>query len=117
MYSMLDAHLSPPKYTTTDPRFPWRPFIQQAVWRTLGRPPVPPKHALTDWSPTLARLTRKYLLIHDLSSFACPGQRGPRTNAREKLTRLSQQQFTELSTDVYDELMRRINNAQAGQGM
>ncbi len=38
-------------------------------------------------------------------------QTPPRSNAREKLTRLSKQQFTELSTDVYDELMRRQNNA------
>ncbi|SCV68762.1 BQ2448_883 [Microbotryum intermedium] len=30
-----------------------------------------------------------------------------RSNAREKLTRLTRQQFQELSTDVYDELVRR----------
>ena len=30
--------------------------------------------------------------------------------AREKLIRLSKQQFNELSTDVYDELMRRQNS-------
>lgn len=30
-----------------------------------------------------------------------------RANAREKLTRLTRPQFQELSTDVYDELMRR----------
>ncbi|PWY99934.1 hypothetical protein BCV70DRAFT_231640 [Testicularia cyperi] len=41
-------------------------------------------------------------------------QTGPRSNAREKLTRLSKQQFTELSTDVYDELMRRQSNAKNG---
>lgn len=39
---------------------------------------------------------------------------GPRSNARDKLTRLSKQQFAELSTDVYDELMRRLNNAKYG---
>uniref|UniRef100_V5EZQ6 GIT Spa2 homology (SHD) domain-containing protein n=1 Tax=Kalmanozyma brasiliensis (strain GHG001) TaxID=1365824 RepID=V5EZQ6_KALBG len=38
----------------------------------------------------------------------------PRSNAREKLTRLSKQQFTELSTDVYDELMRRQNSLRNG---
>lgn len=58
-----------------------------------------------------AKLIRNYL------SFSTTGQKGPRTNAREKLTRLSQQQFTELSTDVYDELMRRINNARTGSEM
>ncbi|GAC96071.1 hypothetical protein PHSY_003650 [Pseudozyma hubeiensis SY62] len=41
-------------------------------------------------------------------------QTAPRSNAREKLTRLSKQQFTELSTDVYDELMRRQNNVKNG---
>nr|CDI55326.1 related to SPA2 protein [Melanopsichium pennsylvanicum 4] len=41
-------------------------------------------------------------------------QTAPRSNAREKLTRLSKQQFTELSTDVYDELMRRQSNAKNG---
>ncbi|KAJ1019510.1 hypothetical protein NDA18_005991 [Ustilago nuda] len=41
-------------------------------------------------------------------------QTAPRSNAREKLTRLSKQQFTELSTDVYDELVRRQNNAKDG---
>ncbi|KDQ11966.1 hypothetical protein BOTBODRAFT_113544 [Botryobasidium botryosum FD-172 SS1] len=34
-----------------------------------------------------------------------------RSNAREKLTRLTRQQFQELSTDVYDELIRRKTNS------
>ncbi|CAO1637176.1 unnamed protein product [Sympodiomycopsis kandeliae] len=50
-------------------------------------------------------------LLNFLRSHLAKDQTGPRSNAREKLTRLSKQQFTELSTDVYDELMRRINNA------
>ncbi|KAH8922703.1 hypothetical protein BT69DRAFT_1350702 [Atractiella rhizophila] len=33
-----------------------------------------------------------------------------RTNARDKLTRLTRQQFQELSTDVYDELVRRTTD-------
>lgn len=37
-----------------------------------------------------------------------------RANAREKLTRLTRQQFQELSTDVYDELMRRNENEKGG---
>ncbi|KAF8331355.1 uncharacterized protein EI90DRAFT_2972490 [Cantharellus anzutake] len=36
---------------------------------------------------------------------------GARASAREKLTRLTRQQFQELSTDVYDELVRRKNNS------
>lgn len=36
-----------------------------------------------------------------------------RSNAREKLTRLSRQQFAELSTDVHDELKRRQNESES----
>lgn len=41
-----------------------------------------------------------------------------RNNARDKLTRLTRQQFQELSTDVYDELIRRVEDAagRAGNG-
>ncbi|GAA5908347.1 uncharacterized protein JCM6883_004358 [Sporobolomyces salmoneus] len=39
-----------------------------------------------------------------------------RTNARDKLTRLTRQQFQELSTDVYDELVRRIEDAAGRPG-
>ncbi|KAI5118308.1 hypothetical protein M0805_006476 [Coniferiporia weirii] len=35
-----------------------------------------------------------------------------RASARDKLTRLTRQQFQELSTDVFDELLRRKNNAE-----
>ncbi|CEH11846.1 SPA2 PROTEIN [Ceraceosorus bombacis] len=50
-------------------------------------------------------------LLTFLRSHLAKGQNGPRSNAREKLTRLSKQQFTELSTDVYDELMRRLDKS------
>ncbi|GAA5821817.1 hypothetical protein JCM10212_003230 [Sporobolomyces blumeae] len=39
-----------------------------------------------------------------------------RTNAREKLTRLTRQQFQELSTDVFDELVRRMEDAAGRPG-
>ncbi|KAK4054926.1 component of the polarisome [Microbotryomycetes sp. JL201] len=39
-----------------------------------------------------------------------------RNNAREKLTRLTRQQFQELSTDVYDELIRRLEDAAGRPG-
>lgn len=39
-----------------------------------------------------------------------------RSTARQKLTRLTRQQFQELSTDVYDELIRRKANADSNQG-
>ncbi|KAK4705575.1 protein SPA2, partial [Phenoliferia sp. Uapishka_3] len=40
----------------------------------------------------------------------------PRNNARDKLTRLTRQQFQELSTDVYDELVRRMEEAAGRPG-
>ncbi|CAD6934679.1 unnamed protein product [Tilletia controversa] len=46
-------------------------------------------------------------LLNFLQSHLAKAQTRPRSTAREKLTRLSKQQFTELSTDVYDELVRR----------
>lgn len=39
-----------------------------------------------------------------------------RATARQKLTRLTRQQFQELSTDVYDELLRRKNNSTNNDG-
>ena len=39
-----------------------------------------------------------------------------RSTARQKLTRLTRQQFQELSTDVYDELIRRKTNSDNNQG-
>lgn len=39
-----------------------------------------------------------------------------RSTARQKLTRLTRQQFQELSTDVYDELVRRKNNTTDNEG-
>ncbi|KAI0665719.1 hypothetical protein C8Q78DRAFT_1063711 [Trametes maxima] len=45
-----------------------------------------------------------------LASYLAKEPANSRTTARQKLTRLTRQQFQELSTDVYDELMRRKNN-------
>uniref|UniRef100_A0A1D1XK04 Uncharacterized protein C3G9.05 n=1 Tax=Anthurium amnicola TaxID=1678845 RepID=A0A1D1XK04_9ARAE len=47
---------------------------------------------------------KKFLFKH----LAREQANGSRTNAREKLTRLTKVQFQELSTDVYDELTRRL---------
>lgn len=38
-----------------------------------------------------------------------------RASARDKLTRLSVQQFNELSTDVFDEMNRRLTGASDGK--
>ncbi|KAI8974031.1 hypothetical protein BD414DRAFT_468647 [Trametes punicea] len=45
-----------------------------------------------------------------LASYLAKEPANSRSTARQKLTRLTRQQFQELSTDVYDELMRRQNN-------
>ncbi|KAF9648389.1 hypothetical protein BDM02DRAFT_3082236, partial [Thelephora ganbajun] len=46
-----------------------------------------------------------------LASYLAKEPANSRTSARQKLTRLTRQQFQELSTDVYDELLRRTNNS------
>ncbi|KAI0753047.1 hypothetical protein C8Q80DRAFT_1149566 [Daedaleopsis nitida] len=45
-----------------------------------------------------------------LAAYLAKEPANSRTTARQKLTRLTRQQFQELSTDVYDELIRRKNN-------
>lgn len=50
-------------------------------------------------------------------SLLLPENAGSRMTAREKLTRLTMQQFQELSTDVYDELVRRNNNTAKNEGV
>lgn len=57
-------------------------------------------------SPSTART--HYLALRDyLEDHLAKEAPNSRANARDKLTRLSKQQFQELSTDVYDELTRR----------
>ncbi|KAI0280179.1 hypothetical protein BGY98DRAFT_1095650 [Russula aff. rugulosa BPL654] len=48
-----------------------------------------------------------------LSSYLAKEPANSRSTARQKLTRLTRQQFQELSTDVYDELIRRKTNSDA----
>jgi len=55
-----------------------------------------------------------FLVISTIFLFSEPP--GARAGAREKLTRLTRQQFQELSTDVYDELVRRKNNTSKNEG-
>ncbi|CAG8804156.1 6048_t:CDS:2, partial [Dentiscutata erythropus] len=52
---------------------------------------------------------KKFLASH----LAKEQANGSRTNARDKLTRLTKLQFQELSTDVYDELSRRLLGSNA----
>ncbi|KAI9094657.1 hypothetical protein DFS34DRAFT_582702 [Phlyctochytrium arcticum] len=50
---------------------------------------------------------RSYLSAYLQTQRATGNQSNQRTSAREKLTRLTKQQFAELSTDVFDEMNRR----------
>ncbi|CAL1711181.1 unnamed protein product [Somion occarium] len=67
-------------------------------------PPFPPVD-----SRTVAR-THFDQLHRYLASYLAKEPANSRSTARQKLTRLTRQQFQELSTDVYDELVRRQNN-------
>lgn len=64
-------------------------------------PPPDPK--------TIAR-THYVELSHYLAAYLAKAAPNSRSTARQKLTRLTKQQFQELSTDVYDELIRRKTN-------
>src|SRR5260370_14169114 len=50
--------------------------------------------------------------LTSLYVYVRPEPPNPRSRAREKLTRLTRQQLKELSTDVYDELIRRTSNSE-----
>ncbi|KAG6884997.1 hypothetical protein C0993_006648 [Termitomyces sp. T159_Od127] len=52
-------------------------------------------------------------LSHYLAAYLAKAAPNSRANARQKLTRLTSQQFHELSTDVYDELVRRQSDTEA----
>jgi protein SPA2 len=51
-----------------------------------------------------------------LIGFSIAAPANSRSTARQKLTRLTKQQFQELSTDVYDELVRRKKNSTENEG-
>jgi hypothetical protein len=52
-----------------------------------------------------------------LAAYLARAPANSRSTARQKLTRLTKQQFQELSTDVYDELVRRKKNSSENEGM
>lgn len=77
----------------------YRPIKDQA--NVPAVPPPDPK--------TIART--HYLEISQyLTAYLAKAPPNSRSTARQKLTRLTKQQFQELSTDVYDELIRRQTN-------
>ena len=61
-------------------------------------------------------LCPRYLRSHTLHVHHPAEPANSRSTARQKLTRLTRQQFQELSTDVYDELIRRKTNSDGIQG-
>ena len=56
------------------------------------------------------KITSKYQAIKQHNATL----QSQRTSAREKLTRLTKTQFFELSTDVADEMRRRVKNSSDG---
>jgi len=50
-----------------------------------------------------------------LSSYLAKEPANSRSTARQKLTRLTREQFQELSTDVYDDLIRRKTDSDSNQ--
>ncbi|KAI0090600.1 hypothetical protein BDY19DRAFT_936134 [Irpex rosettiformis] len=77
------------------------------AYRPLGHAPMP---SLSSESRNIAR-THFDELHQYLASYLAKELANSRSTARQKLTRLTRQQFQELSTDVYDELVRRKTNS------
>lgn len=75
-------------------------------YRPLGAGPT--ANVATD-ARSIAR-THFEELHRYLASYLAKEPANSRSSARQKLTRLTRQQFQELSTDVYDELIRRKTN-------
>ncbi|KAI0338375.1 hypothetical protein BDW22DRAFT_709598 [Trametopsis cervina] len=76
------------------------------AYRPLGHSPMP---SMGSDSRSIAR-THFDELHRYLASYLAKEPANSRSTARQKLTRLTRQQFQELSTDVYDELVRRKTN-------
>jgi hypothetical protein len=73
----------------------------------------------TETAPQLAvthyTALRSYLGVNSKDIAALePSSNNPRQSAREKLTRLTESQFQELATDVYDEMNRRLDGKPEG---
>ncbi|KAL4249268.1 hypothetical protein ABKN59_007261 [Abortiporus biennis] len=79
-------------------------------YRPINNPPeFPPQ------DPRVVARTHFEELSRYLASYLAKEPAGSRSSARQKLTRLTRQQFQELSTDVYDELLRRKNNTKENE--
>ncbi|KDQ55017.1 hypothetical protein JAAARDRAFT_195904 [Jaapia argillacea MUCL 33604] len=69
------------------------------------------KNAMSGVDPKTIAKAHFEELSRYLADYLAAEPANSRSSARQKLTRLTRQQFQELSTDVYDELMRRKNNS------
>ncbi|KAF9228291.1 hypothetical protein BS17DRAFT_773424 [Gyrodon lividus] len=66
--------------------------------------------AMPSFDPRVIARTHYIELQQYLATYLAKAPANSRSTARQKLTRLTKQQFQELSTDVYDELVRRKMN-------
>ncbi|KAI9449387.1 hypothetical protein F5148DRAFT_1247904 [Russula earlei] len=73
---------------------------------SISSPPLDSYHVARTHYEELSKYLASYLAKEPANS---------RSTARQKLTRLTRQQFQELSTDVYDELIRRKTNSDNNQ--
>ncbi|KZP11245.1 hypothetical protein FIBSPDRAFT_899136 [Athelia psychrophila] len=72
--------------------------------------------AVPSLDPRIIARTHYDELSRYLAAYLAKAPAGSRSTARAKLTRLTKQQFQELSTDVYDELVRRKKNTDEKEG-
>ncbi|KAI9441227.1 hypothetical protein H4582DRAFT_2110203 [Lactarius indigo] len=92
-------------------------FSGISSYRTDSYKPLRDKSSVTSppLDPHIVARTHYDELSKYLLSYLAKEPANSRSTARQKLTRLTRQQFQELSTDVYDELIRRKNNADTNQ--
>ncbi|KAI0249214.1 hypothetical protein BJV78DRAFT_1229132 [Lactifluus subvellereus] len=84
---------------------PYKPLRDKSS-TSLAPPPLEPR--------LIARIHYEELSKY-LASYLAREPANSRSTARQKLTRLTRQQFQELSTDVFDELIRRKNDSDSNQ--
>lgn len=89
------------------PSSSWALQLPLGCYQSSGRDAGCQCLGITVAGSPLRHKSHLYLLLEPANS---------RTSARQKLTRLTRQQFQELSTDVYDELLRRTNNSAENEG-
>ncbi|KAI0262608.1 hypothetical protein BC834DRAFT_925199 [Gloeopeniophorella convolvens] len=92
-------------------------FSGISSYRTDSYKPLREKASVSSpaLDPRLVARTHYDELSKYLASYLAKEPANSRSTARQKLTRLTRQQFQELSTDVYDELIRRKNYSDTNQ--